>query len=94
MIIAALGTWLLLFDLHLRAFPWPGKLAIFLAIFALIRGCCGACSGHRGRAAVAAAAAGAAGRPVERHLSGALAPLLRRLTSAWPLPPGHCPPWR
>jgi hypothetical protein len=37
-IIAALGTWLLLFDLHLRAFPWPGKLAIFLAIFAAIRG--------------------------------------------------------
>jgi hypothetical protein len=37
-IIAALGTWLLLLDLHLRAFPWPGKLAIFLAIFAAIRG--------------------------------------------------------
>jgi hypothetical protein len=38
LIIAALGTWLVLFDLHLRAFPWPGKLAIFLAIFAFIRG--------------------------------------------------------
>jgi Domain of unknown function (DUF1707) len=37
-IIAALGTWLLIFDLHLRAFPWPGKLAIFLAIFAVVRG--------------------------------------------------------
>jgi hypothetical protein len=37
-IIAALGTWLLLFELHLRAFPWPGKLAIFLAIFGVIRG--------------------------------------------------------
>jgi hypothetical protein len=38
LIIAALGTWLLFFELHLRAFPWPGKLAIFLAIFAAIRG--------------------------------------------------------
>jgi DUF1707 SHOCT-like domain len=38
LIIAALGTWLILFDLHLRAFPWPGKLAIFVAIFAVIRG--------------------------------------------------------
>jgi Domain of unknown function (DUF1707) len=38
LIIAALGTWLVLFDLHLRAFPWPGKLAIFVAIFAVIRG--------------------------------------------------------
>ncbi len=40
--IAALCSWLLfllvLFDLHLRAFPWPGKLAIFLAIFGVIRG--------------------------------------------------------
>jgi hypothetical protein len=24
--------------MSLRAFPWPGKLAIFLAIFAVIRG--------------------------------------------------------
>jgi hypothetical protein len=38
LIIAAIGTWLVLFDLHLRAFPWPGKLAIFMAIFAVIRG--------------------------------------------------------
>jgi Domain of unknown function (DUF1707) len=38
LIIAALGTWLLLFELHLRAFPWPGKLAIFLAILTAIRG--------------------------------------------------------
>ena len=37
-IIAALGAWLLFFDLHLRMFPWPGKLAIFLAIFAAFRG--------------------------------------------------------
>jgi hypothetical protein len=37
-IIAALGTWLLFFELHLRAFPWPGKLAIFLAIFGVVRG--------------------------------------------------------
>ena len=37
-IIAALATWLLIFDLHLRMFPWPGKLAIFLAILAGVRG--------------------------------------------------------
>jgi len=37
-IIAAFATWLILFELHLRMFPWPGKLAIFLAIFATIRG--------------------------------------------------------
>ncbi len=37
-IIAALGAWLVLFDLHLWAFPWPGKVAIFLAILTLIRG--------------------------------------------------------
>jgi hypothetical protein len=38
LIIAALGTWLLLFELHLRTFPFPGKLAIFLAIFGIVRG--------------------------------------------------------
>jgi hypothetical protein len=38
LIIAALATWLVVFDLHLRMFPWPGKLAIFLAIFATVRG--------------------------------------------------------
>ena len=38
MLASALGTWMLLFELHLRAFPWPGKLAIFLAIFGVIRG--------------------------------------------------------
>lgn len=38
MIIAALGAWLLIVDLNLRMFPWPGKLAIFLAIFAVVRG--------------------------------------------------------
>jgi hypothetical protein len=37
-IIAALAAWLLFFELNLRAFPWPGKLAIFLAILAAIRG--------------------------------------------------------
>jgi Domain of unknown function (DUF1707) len=37
LIIAALVTWLLIADLGLRAFPWPGKLAIFLAIFGVIR---------------------------------------------------------
>ena len=35
-IIAAFCAWLVLFDLNL-AFPWPGKLAITLAVFALIR---------------------------------------------------------
>ena len=37
MIIAALTAWLLIFGLQLRVFPWPGRLAIFLAIFAGIR---------------------------------------------------------
>jgi hypothetical protein len=37
-IMAALGTWLLLAGLHMAAFPWPGKLAIFLGLFGLIRG--------------------------------------------------------
>jgi hypothetical protein len=37
-IIAALASWLLIVDLHLRMFPWPGKLAIFLAILAGVRG--------------------------------------------------------
>jgi len=37
-ILAALATWLLIFDLNLRMFPWPGKLAIFLAILAGLRG--------------------------------------------------------
>jgi Domain of unknown function (DUF1707) len=38
LIIAAFGTWLLILELHLRTFPFPGKLAIFLAIFGVIRG--------------------------------------------------------
>lgn len=38
LLLAALATWLLIFDLHLRMFPWPGKLAIFLAILAGVRG--------------------------------------------------------
>jgi Domain of unknown function (DUF1707) len=37
-IIAALATWLLIAELPLRTFPWPGRLAIFLAILAFIRG--------------------------------------------------------
>src|SRR5262249_7861382 len=37
-IIAALASWLLIVDLHLRMFPWPGKLAIFLAILAGVPG--------------------------------------------------------
>ena len=48
-VIAALGTWLLFFDLHLRAFPWPGKLAIFLAIFGVVRGVLRRVFGGRGR---------------------------------------------
>jgi len=37
-IIAALAAWLLIVDLGLRTFPWPGKLAIFLAILGVVRG--------------------------------------------------------
>jgi hypothetical protein len=37
-VIAALATWLLIVEMHLRVFPWPGKLAIFLAILAVVRG--------------------------------------------------------
>jgi len=37
-IIAAFAAWLVLFELNLRMFPWPGKLAIVVAIFAAIRG--------------------------------------------------------
>jgi hypothetical protein len=36
-IIAALTAWLLISDLQLRMFPWPGRLAVFLAIFAAVR---------------------------------------------------------
>jgi hypothetical protein len=38
--LSLLASWLILVDLitpHLRWFPWPGKLAIFLAIFTMIR---------------------------------------------------------
>lgn len=38
MIIAAVIAWMLIFDLQLRMFPWPGKLAIFLLIFTVVRG--------------------------------------------------------
>ena len=37
MILALLAAWLLLFVLHLGAFAWPGRVAIFLAIFAAVR---------------------------------------------------------
>lgn len=37
-IIAAIAAWLVLFDLNLGAFPWPGKLALLLAALTLIRG--------------------------------------------------------
>lgn len=36
-IIAALMAWLLIFDLPLRAFSWPGRLAIFAAVRWLMR---------------------------------------------------------
>ena len=36
-IIAVLTAWLLTSDLHLWMFPWPGRVAIFLAIFAAVR---------------------------------------------------------
>jgi hypothetical protein len=52
LVIAAIGTWLLLFDLHLRVFPWPGKLAIFLAIFAVVRGVLRRVFGFGGRGRV------------------------------------------
>jgi hypothetical protein len=37
-LLAVLVAWLLLFDLHLRFFFWPGKLVILLAVFAAARG--------------------------------------------------------
>lgn len=37
-LIAALTTWLLIVGLHLSLFPLPGKVAIFLLIFGLVRG--------------------------------------------------------
>jgi hypothetical protein len=40
LVLSLFASWLILVDLitpHLRWFPWPGKLAIFLSIFALIR---------------------------------------------------------
>ena len=36
-VAAALVTWLIVADLQLRGFAWPGRLAVFLAIFAGIR---------------------------------------------------------
>jgi hypothetical protein len=37
-LIAVIMAWLLIVELNLRMFPWPGKLAIFLLIFATVRG--------------------------------------------------------
>jgi Domain of unknown function (DUF1707) len=37
-VIAALATWLLIAEIPLRTFPWPGKLAIFLAVLGVLRG--------------------------------------------------------
>ena len=37
-ILAVLAAWLVLVDLHLRFFFWPGKLVILLAVFAALRG--------------------------------------------------------
>lgn len=36
--LAVLAAWLVLVDLHLRFFFWPGKLVILLAVFAALRG--------------------------------------------------------
>ena len=36
-ILAAVAAWMLIFGLHMRMFSWPGRLAVFLAIFAGIR---------------------------------------------------------
>jgi Domain of unknown function (DUF1707) len=38
LVIAALATWLLILELPLRTFPWPGRLAIFLAVLGVLRG--------------------------------------------------------
>ena len=37
-LIAAFTTWLLIIGLHLSLFPLPGKLAIFLLVFGMVRG--------------------------------------------------------
>jgi hypothetical protein len=36
-IIAVLTAWLLIAGLQLRMFPWPGRLAVFLVVFAAVR---------------------------------------------------------
>jgi hypothetical protein len=36
-IFAALAAWLLVSGLHLGMFIWPGRLALFLVIFAAVR---------------------------------------------------------
>jgi Domain of unknown function (DUF1707) len=36
-IVAVVTAWLLVFDLSLRVFPWPGKLAIFFLVFGVAR---------------------------------------------------------
>jgi Domain of unknown function (DUF1707) len=37
MILVALAAWLLIFGMHQRMFSWPGRLAVFVAIFVAIR---------------------------------------------------------
>ena len=37
MIIAVVAAWLLVSRLHLGIFTWPGRIALFLMIFAAIR---------------------------------------------------------
>jgi hypothetical protein len=66
-IIAALAAWLLIADLSLRAFPWPGKLAIFLAIFAVFRGFLRRLMGGRGRGPRGFKCGGPHGGPRRRH---------------------------
>jgi len=36
-IIATLAAWLLISGLQWRMFPWPGRLAVFLLVFAAVR---------------------------------------------------------
>jgi hypothetical protein len=37
-IMAAVAAWLLIFDLNLRIFPWPGRLAMAVLVFGVVRG--------------------------------------------------------
>ena len=60
-ILAVLAAWLVLVDLHLRFFFWPGKLVILLAVFAASAPRCAGCSGR----AAAGQAAGAGSRAAD-----------------------------